>query len=130
MTVEHLMLIGLFRVPHPFLFPRKVKADAAENKQPGWAMLGPCPGQRRIGCPSEWLKTANTPPVGECLSTVGNDKFRAPIHPCDFQNSAFGRFNQTARVWICRAEAPAMKLIKFSHHLHNARNAPGVEVRP
>lgn len=83
-------------------------------------MFGPGPGHPRIGCHFEWLKTANTPPVGKCLATVANNKFRGPIDLCDFQNSAFGSFNQTARVLICRAEVPATKSINFSHHLYHA----------
>jgi hypothetical protein len=86
--------IGLFLTPHPFLFPCEVQADTAEIEHTGRKTLGPAPGQPRIGCPSEWLKSANSPSVGERLTAVADNEFRVPMSRRDFQNIALARFNQ------------------------------------
>jgi len=114
------MSILLFTALHPFLFAYNVKMDGAENKHAGRAMLGPRPSQRRIRCPFERLKTANTPSVSERLAAVSDDEFAVAVRLGDFQNNALARFEQKVRVRFSRTSAPSMKFIKFTHHNHNA----------
>lgn len=122
--------IGLFRAQHPFLLSRKVKADTTEYEQPGRIMLCPGPGEAKVGHPPEGLKTEYTPPVGNGFSAIADNEFSFAMRLCDLQNNPIARFEQIARVSFGRAVSSAMKSIKFSHHIPNARNVSDVEASP